>query len=68
MQVLVVAEQLLVRSGLKLIKYWLSVSDDEQEKRFQQRASDPTKLWKLSPMVLMSVASYRSGAKRPSSC
>jgi polyphosphate kinase 2 len=47
-------ERLLVRSGLKLIKYWLSVSDDEQEKRFQQRASDPTKLWKLSPMDLLS--------------
>src|SRR5437773_4619620 len=38
-------ERLLVRSGVHLIKYWLSVSDDEQERRFQQRAGNPAKLW-----------------------
>lgn len=43
-------EQLLVRSGICLIKYWFSVSDREQEKRFQARLKDPTKRWKLSPM------------------
>ncbi len=47
-------ERLLVRSDIHLIKYWLSVSDEEQEKRFQQRAGNPAKLWKLSPMDLLS--------------
>ena len=45
-------ERLLVRSGIQLIKYWFSVSDNEQERRFQQRLTDPTKRWKLSPMDL----------------
>ena len=43
-------ERMLVRSGIILIKYWFSVSDKEQEKRFQARINDPTKRWKLSPM------------------
>src|SRR4051812_7813114 len=47
-------ERMLVRSGIKLIKYWLSVGDEEQEKRFQERAGNPAKLWKLSPMDLAS--------------
>ncbi|HVO44297.1 MAG TPA: polyphosphate kinase 2, partial [Aggregatilineales bacterium] len=47
-------ERLLVRSGIHLIKFWLSVSDEEQERRFQQRAGNPAKLWKLSPMDLVS--------------
>jgi polyphosphate kinase 2 (PPK2 family) len=47
-------ERMLVRSGIILIKYWFSVSDDEQEKRFQARLEDPTKRWKLSPMDLES--------------
>ena len=47
-------EEMLIRSGIKLIKYWFSVSDDEQEKRFQARLADPTKRWKLSPMDLES--------------
>jgi len=47
-------ERMLGRAGIKLIKYWFSVSDDEQERRFQQRLTDPTKLWKLSPMDLES--------------
>ena len=47
-------ERMLVRSGNILIKYWFSVSDDEQEKRFQDRIYHPTKHWKLSPMDLES--------------
>lgn len=47
-------ERMLVRSGIILIKYWFSVSDEEQERRFQDRLSDPTKRWKLSPMDLES--------------
>ena len=47
-------ERMLVRSGILLIKYWFSVSDDEQERRFQGRIKDPTKRWKLSPMDLES--------------
>jgi polyphosphate kinase 2 len=47
-------ERMLVRSGIILVKYWFSVSDDEQEKRFQARIEDPTKRWKLSPMDLES--------------
>jgi len=45
---------MLVRSGILLIKYWFSVSDDVQELRFQGRIKDPTKRWKLSPMDLES--------------
>lgn len=47
-------EKMLIRSGIILIKYWFSVSDEEQEKRFQGRINDPTKRWKLSPMDLES--------------
>jgi len=47
-------ERMLVRSGILLIKYWFSVSDEEQERRFQGRLMDPTKRWKLSPMDLES--------------
>ena len=47
-------ERMLVRSGIQLIKYWFSVSDEEQERRFQKRLTDPTKRWKLSPMDLES--------------
>ena len=43
-------ERMLVRSGIKVIKYWFSVSDSEQERRFQARIDDPTKRWKLSAM------------------
>jgi polyphosphate kinase 2 len=45
-------ERMLVRSGIILVKYWFSVSDTEQEKRFQARLHDPTRRWKLSPMDL----------------
>lgn len=47
-------ERMLIRSGIILIKYWFSVSDEEQEKRFQARLLDATKRWKLSPMDLES--------------
>ncbi|MAX27105.1 MAG: polyphosphate kinase 2 [Phycisphaeraceae bacterium] len=47
-------ERMLIRSGIILIKYWFSVSDKEQERRFQSRIDDPTKRWKLSPMDLKS--------------
>jgi polyphosphate kinase 2 len=47
-------ERMLVRSGIHLIKYWFSVSDEEQEKRFQSRLVTPLKRWKLSPMDLES--------------
>jgi polyphosphate kinase 2 len=43
-------ERMLIRSGIILIKYWFSVSDHEQEKRFQDRIKDPAKRWKISPM------------------
>jgi len=43
-------ESMLIRSGIILIKYWFSVSDKEQEKRFIQRINDPTRRWKISPM------------------
>ena len=45
-------ERMLARSGITLIKYWFSVSDEEQERRFQDRMDKPTKRWKLSPMDL----------------
>jgi polyphosphate kinase 2 len=47
-------ERMLVRSGIILIKYWFSISDEEQERRFRSRITDPTKRWKLSPMDLES--------------
>jgi polyphosphate kinase 2 len=52
-------ERMLVRSGITLIKYWFSVSDEEQERRFQARIHDPLKRWKLSPMDLDSRRLYR---------
>jgi polyphosphate kinase 2 len=47
-------ERMLVRSGIQLIKYWFSISDDEQRMRFLGRIHDPLKQWKLSPMDLES--------------
>jgi polyphosphate kinase 2 len=47
-------ERMLVRSGIIVLKYWFSVSDEEQERRFRSRAETPTKRWKLSPMDLQS--------------
>jgi polyphosphate kinase len=51
-------ERMLVRSGIQLIKYWFSVSDEEQERRFQARVHDPMRRWKLSPMDLESRARW----------
>ncbi len=51
-------ERMLVRSGIILIKYWFSVSAEEQERRFQARLLDRTKRWKLSPMDLQSRARW----------
>ena len=51
-------EGMLVRAGITLIKYWFSVSDEEQERRFQDRMNDVTKRWKLSPMDLQSRARW----------
>jgi polyphosphate kinase len=51
-------ERMLIRSGVILIKYWFSVSDEEQERRFQARINDPTRRWKLSPMDLESRARW----------
>ena len=47
-------EEMLIGSGITLIKYWFSVNDEEQEKRFQQRMRNPIKRWKLSPMDIES--------------
>jgi polyphosphate kinase 2 len=51
-------ERMLVRSGIKLIKYWFSISDEEQEARFQSRIKDRTKRWKLSEMDVESRANW----------
>lgn len=56
-------ERMLVRSGIILIKYWFSVSDREQEQRFQKRINDQRKLWKLSPMDLESRARWEEYSK-----
>ncbi len=56
-------ERMLVRSGIVLIKYWFSVSDDEQEKRFQSRLLEPHKRWKLSPMDLESRTRWMTYSK-----
>ena len=45
---------MLIRSGIQLLKYWFSITDDEQEFRFRCRIHDPLKQWKLSPMDLES--------------
>ncbi len=47
-------ERMLVRSGIKLVKYWFSITDEEQHVRFLGRIHDPLKQWKLSPMDLES--------------
>jgi len=56
-------ERMLLRSGIILIKYWFSVSDDEQERRFEARIDDPTKRWKLSPMDMESRARWMEYSK-----
>ncbi|GGF02714.1 polyphosphate kinase 2 [Aliidongia dinghuensis] len=51
-------EEMLVRSGIHLVKYWFSVSDEEQEARFIERMRNPIKRWKLSPMDIASRAHW----------
>jgi polyphosphate kinase 2 len=51
-------EHLLVEDGIMLVKYWFSVSDEEQERRFQSRIDDPMRRWKLSPMDLAARARW----------
>ena len=56
-------ERMIVRSGIILIKYWLSITDDEQHLRFQMRIHDPIKQWKLSPMDLESRSRWEDYTK-----
>ena len=56
-------ERMLVRSGIILIKYWFSITDDEQQFRFLMRIHDPLKQWKLSPMDLESRARWEQYTK-----
>lgn len=56
-------ERMLVRSGIILLKYWFSVSDEEQEKRFKARIENPLKRWKFSPMDLESRAKWLEYSK-----
>ena len=56
-------ERMLIRSGIILIKYWFSVSQDEQEKRFRSRLNEPTKRWKLSPMDIKSMEKFEEYSK-----
>ncbi|MDN5919123.1 MAG: polyphosphate kinase 2 [Pseudonocardia sp.] len=58
-----VFEDLLVEDGIELVKYWFSVSDTEQEKRFRERAENPLKQWKLSPMDLESISRWDAYSK-----
>ena len=56
-------ERMLIRSGIILIKYWFSVSDKEQEKRFRSRLTDPTKRWKFSDVDLQSYTMWEEYSK-----
>jgi polyphosphate kinase len=51
-------EQALINDGISLVKYWLSVSDEEQERRFEKRLTDPRKRWKFSPIDLQARARW----------
>lgn len=56
-------EKMLVRSGIVLLKYWISVSDEEQEARFRERASNPMKRWKLSDIDIASWGKWTEYSK-----
>jgi len=58
-----VFERLITNDGLILLKYWLSVDQEEQEKRFSERAKDPAKRWKLSPIDIKARAKYAAYGK-----
>ena len=51
-------ERMLVRSGIILLKFWFSVSDEEQDRRFEERSGNPARRWKLSPMDLESMTRW----------
>src|SRR6516165_12162996 len=51
-------EKAMVESGIQLIKYWLEVSEEEQTRRLEGRIDDPRKVWKLSPMDLLSYSRW----------
>jgi polyphosphate kinase len=56
-------ERMLVRSGIRLIKYWFSITDEEHHLRFLMRIPDPMKQWKLSPMDLQSRVRWQDYTK-----
>ena len=56
-------ERMLVRSGIILVKYWFSITDEEQQFRFLMRIHDPLKQWKLSPMDVQSRARWEQYTK-----
>jgi polyphosphate kinase 2 len=56
-------EGMLIHSGIVLVKYWFSVSEEEQEKRFQARIDNPTKRWKISPMDIQSMGKWDEYSK-----
>jgi len=56
-------ERMLIRAGIILVKYWFSVSDEEQERRFKDRISNPAKRWKLSPMDIESQVKWTEYSK-----
>ena len=56
-------ERMLVRSGVRLVKYWFSITDEEQQLRFLMRIHDPMKQWKLSPMDLQSRVRWEAYTK-----
>ena len=56
-------ERMLVRSGIRLVKYWFSITDVEQQMRFMMRIHDPLKQWKLSPMDLQSRVRWEAYTK-----
>jgi polyphosphate kinase 2 len=56
-------ERMLVRSGIKLVKYWFSITDEEQQFRFMMRIHDPLKQWKLSPMDVESRSRWEAYTK-----
>ena len=58
MRVCPILESALTRAGIMIVKYWLSISDEEQRRRFQARIDDPAKRWKLSPMDLQAQARW----------
>jgi polyphosphate kinase 2 len=56
-------ERMLVHSGITLIKFWFSVSDEEQDRRFEERSGNPSRRWKLSPMDLESMSRWEDYSK-----